>query len=226
MLIRSKFIDYYDNGAINGIDTTRLYLRETREEKFELIYKEFLPENNLQIIGFCGKLYVLLNYSQSPVSKENLRDPKEYVLWGEDILKYSFIEERYTLTYTLKKVERSSVECQGKYSKDQKKRSLVNLTNFLTSIVENKELKSLFLKYKTPVFQYALKSKEVIISPKLSDYAFFRIKTTTEAFQEIEMYLSNVLTNTESAEMPVGSDLDILKSKGFDPKLSFRKEKK
>ena len=222
MLIKSKFTDYYDNGAINGIDTTRLYLRETREEKFELIYKEFLPENNLQIIGFCGKLYVLLNYSQSLVSKENLRDPKEYVLWGEDILKYSFMED----TYTLKKVERSSVGCQGKYSKDHKKRSLVNLTNFLKSIVENKELKSLFLKYKTPIFQYALKSNEVIINPKLSNYAFFRIKTTTEAFQEIEMFISNVLTNTESAEMPVGSDLDILKSKGFDPKFSFRKEKK
>lgn len=216
MLIKSNFQDYYDGGAVNGIDTERMYLRLTKGEttatRFDM--------HGLEVIGFCGKIYPFVNFS-SKIFSDWTRHPKDYTLYGEDAILYDFkegnrrdvfvkSEARPTFGFNLRREE------------------------FIRSLENNVFLKGLFLEYKTPIFHFKAVSEyhwrrgsehELTINPKLSDFAFYKVKPTIEAFQEIEMYVSNVLTNTESAVMPVGSDLDILKGKGFDPKFSFRKEK-
>jgi hypothetical protein len=58
----------------------------------------------------------------------------------------------------------------------------------------------------------------------LKDYGFDRIKDSFTAFQEISMYLSNILV--EQKEVVKVEDNVRIEKHGFDLKKSFRKEKK
>lgn len=62
-----------------------------------------------------------------------------------------------------------------------------------------------------------------VINPKLKDYQFDRIKDSFTAFQEISIYLSNILV--EQKETVVIEDKFRIEQHGFDLKKSFRKEK-
>lgn len=63
-----------------------------------------------------------------------------------------------------------------------------------------------------------------IINPRLKDYGFDRIKDGVAAFQEISMYLSNILV--EQKETVVIEDRLRVEQHGFDLKTSFRKPKR
>lgn len=65
---------------------------------------------------------------------------------------------------------------------------------------------------------------EGLINPRLKDYGFERIKDSFAAFQEISMYLSNILV--EQKETAAVEDKFRIEQHGFDLKTSFRKEKK
>lgn len=75
-----------------------------------------------------------------------------------------------------------------------------------------------------PVAYLIVKYHEIVQYPKLDELGFYNIIGAEEAYQEIEYYLFNVL-NKSDADVPVGTDVEILESKGFDRKNSFRKEK-
>jgi hypothetical protein len=83
----------------------------------------------------------------------------------------------------------------------------------------------LFKKYNTPLVLIIHNERcraDLFINPKIKKYEFSKIFDPYLMFQELEMFIGNVLTNNDTPEMPVGSDKVISESKGYD-KWSFRK---
>ena len=212
MIIKSKFSDYYDGGLVYGIDTDRFYIRETKE--IQSWDSSNVNIDKYEIVGFCGEIYPIFNYSDKGFGNKWWRHPKDFVLYEDDALKYEFEKTSSYPNDTYKKIE-----SKQKHWGESKESFFKNLKN-------NNYLKSLFITYDTPVFHIKRdRGIKLIINPCLSDIAFYKVKDTVQAFQDIEMYIGNILVKTDTKPQPVGSDLDILKSKGFDAKYSFRKEK-
>ncbi len=206
MKIISKFKDYYDGGAMYGIDTERVYVRTT-----EVIEEHGLSKSNdFKIIGFCGELFLFVDWT----TVSNC-DPKQYILWGEDTLKYEF-----TSTYT---------PYIGEILKKKKKKETYRrwLKEAYDKLKNNKEVLALFLKYKTPIFflGYSNQKYTLILNPKLKDYNFAKNYGTVEAFQKIEQFISNELVEDKQGDTPVGGNEVLGRSKGFD-EYSFRNAKK
>lgn len=88
--------------------------------------------------------------------------------------------------------------------------------------IPKEEIKSWFLKYRVPIFYL---NKELILNPKLSELNFSKVKNAIEAYQEIELYLGNILLSEEKSSIPL-TDKEKIVNKGFDLKHSFRKRKK
>ena len=63
-----------------------------------------------------------------------------------------------------------------------------------------------------------------MLNPRLKRFEFYKVFDSYGAFQEIHMFLSGVLGNTEKKTVGV-SDIHRLEAHGFDRKTSFRKEK-
>jgi hypothetical protein len=94
-----------------------------------------------------------------------------------------------------------------------------------------RELKGLFLQHRVPAFlwdprgqfsRHGDKAPRIILNPVLKDIGFHKVLTPWEAMQELQMFLCNDLAEDRTPPMPVGSDVVIAESKGFD-KWSFRK---
>jgi hypothetical protein len=69
MRIISKFKDYYDGGAMYGIDKERVYVRETK-----IISVDNIKSQYFDVLGFCGDIYILKNFSESSSTKEELKN--------------------------------------------------------------------------------------------------------------------------------------------------------
>lgn len=213
MRIISKFKDYYDCGLSYGMDEHTKYIRETKIiEYFGGLnqwgnnYKELSSE--FDIIGFCGKLYPFIRFH---MYKNEFGDynSKTDTYFGESAKN----------NHIIKCWDNSEII---PFSKEQK--WLFNRhINEYEELENNSKLKSIFLEKRVPVFHINRKYT-LTLNPCLKDLGFFKIKSSVEAFQEIEMYLSNILLENKEVKVPVGSDNDIRDSKGFD-KFSFRKEK-
>lgn len=233
MRIISKFKDYYDGGAVYGVDTERNFVRETKEIS--------LPRSKgssndiehiggfLEIIGFCGEIYVLINGSSKGFGDDWYRHPKEYILYDDEILEYVFIDDRgYGPNFY--RFDWESAKKHTLNTEEKKKRLRmfgISLPEKYDILKKSTQLKSLFLEYKTPIFHIKKYGNEynLTLNPRLKDYAFYKIKNTIQAFQEIEMFSSNILVSDTNVDVPVGGDIVVRDSKGFD-KWSFRKEKK
>jgi hypothetical protein len=83
-----------------------------------------------------------------------------------------------------------------------------------------------FLEHKVPVWTTRLQRNDnkILLNPKLKDYGFERIKDSFTAFQEISVYLANILV--EQKETARVADKFRIEQHGFDLKKSFRREKK
>lgn len=79
---------------------------------------------------------------------------------------------------------------------------------------------------KSPVWIIGLNvyNETILLNLKLKDYGFERIKDSFTAFQDILIYLSNILV--EQKEVVRIEDKFRIEQHGFDSKMSFRKEKK
>jgi len=106
VLIISKFRDYYDASVGHGIDKTIVYERETKIIKstdffldediagdhsyhWELVRGAKVLLYKWEIIGFCGKTYVLLIEKPKEDKKEIDVEEIEY-FYGEDALQRVF----------------------------------------------------------------------------------------------------------------------------------------
>jgi len=201
MRIISKQHDYYDGGVVNGIDKSILYIRECSVIKLPPDLSKIKMHNFNFVIGFCGKLY--------PLIKE-----EDIVFYDEEAKKYEF-KEVYKSGYKQFEVVARS---KAKYFVNSIEREYSDLEN-------NSWLKGLFLEHKVPVFVIASKWRdlELTLNPVLKDYNFFRKFDTVQAFQEIEMFISNILV-TDFMKVPDRTNEEIGTSKGFD-KDSFKNSK-
>ena len=95
----------------------------------------------------------------------------------------------------------------------------------------------MFKKYNVPVFRMAgyfdkkiqvggiKENLKFELNPRLGDFGFYKVegKDSYTAYQDIRVYLGNDLAKDTEVEVPVGGDLIVAHSKGFN-KYSFRKD--
>jgi len=169
MLVTSNFHDFYDSIKTFGIDKTVVYNRK----KEEIIYKAgprmyssgfySQPFIGTRIIGFCGKLYPLLQ------TKNKIIYDKKVAL---EILKAG--ESYYRR------------DVQANFAEDLKNPALLKI------FVEKHTPVFIYGDYLDGKYESG-KSKQLIINPKLKDWGFQSIKDPVTAFQDIYMFLSGVL---------------------------------
>lgn len=216
MRIISKVKDYYDGVQQMGIDKSITYVRDTKEIinpeiKFNMPVVN-IKENNryshvyYSIIGVCGKLYPFVKYLYNEYPSDR---GKESIFYNKDFWNYKY------------------------YRKDWYRFDKKTDEELYNEMINNLELKSIFVKYKVPVFLLEYKYGEVEIvknhrnrlvltlNPILKDFYFQTNLDSFSIFQEIQMFLSNQLVDTISLKVPVGNDEVIGNSKGFD-RYSFR----
>lgn len=217
MRLHTDFHDYYDNAVGYGIDDNVHYNRFTKEVEVKIKLRVDLPPVGLEtyLLGFCGKIYPIVGLKKLNRSIYEC----EY-----DYGDYEVIEKYYA--YSFEEADKKDREwdefCRGfSYSNDREKMELKQF--FIHWSFQDD---SIFLEYKTPVWIVKLDRNESFgfINPKLKDYSFDRIKDPFTAFQEISMYLSNILV--EQKEVAEIEDKFRIEQHGFDLKKSFRKEKK
>jgi len=192
------------------------------------------------VIGFCGKIYPLLHVSTS-IRTDDPNKPWEYV----EANCYTIEEVDAFVDQHFKKRERESYRSIAKnswYWRDQhwsysyRREALADYFEKMNGAREDYE--DFFFEKRVPVFvvdfQKAAKyippkgkfgarweDQSLILNAQLRDLDFVRIFDPYRAFQEINMFMSNMA----SPEKPIPhvSDRDLLEGKGFDPKWSFRK---
>jgi hypothetical protein len=236
MLIISKKKDYYD-GVVGtmGIDKTLVYDREiieVEEKNFPSIfqrkgfswkkskdsvflnignhtikneqYKNYQNCSNF-IIGFCGKLYI------------------GWKLYHENRKVYPEILTT-TITYDFDLIK-TIVDNKGWYG------SIEEHYNY----IKNYNALQLFRNFKAPIFiydsdynrisigHYYRRDEKLFINPNLSDYQFYKIFDSFQAFQEISMFMGGVLGHGEKEIIEVADKYKI-EQHGFDYKWSFRKK--
>jgi len=162
------------------------------------------------VIGFCGNLYVV------------------FYEWfrHEDIPRHSF-PSIDNLTESFEAVTRT-----WWYDFEYKQTaSESNIQIIVDKWIDQKPLLDLFVKYAVPSFIYT--SENLILNPCLKDFNMQKVLHPYTVVQELEMFLNNTLCDTNTPPMPVGDDVTIAKSKGYDewsfrqkPGLKKRKNKK
>jgi len=232
MLIISDFKDFYDYGCVYGIDKKHVYKRKT-----EVLEIKNTKTFSKDVIGFCGKIYILYNLFNINVFSEDITDKKinvfnntSYIsLCGE---KFGYINKNHKSNFILKehipqkivnkyyddKINQNEFECKIKEHvgivKDSK-------NNWLDYNFDKNQYLYIFEKHKVPIFY--VHNNKLYLNPPLKKLGFQKYITPVEAFQEIEMFLTK-LTDPPDPVMPVGDDKLIAGTHGFD-KYSFRKEK-
>ena len=225
MLIVSKFNDYYDSGAKYGVDKTCVYNRITssydlpssiwnrRKPHEKAITSYYVEKSNGErclvsgfVIGFCGNFYPAIVIS-GPTGVDDLvfYEERLYQRWMH---KEGIDRARYTRVWGA-----------GRLSGNKEINAFYNPDTYSS-------LSGIFDKH--PVFSVTCDTSgklihTVTICPNLRVANFYKIKDAFTGFQDIYMYLSGVIGNTEKDMVDI-SDSDMLYKKGFDSK-SFKKPK-
>lgn len=208
MRIISKWKDYYDGGAMYGIDKTRIYIRKT--ECLDVPKFKNLRFRYYEIIGFCGEIYIFKNFVEELDITDNAYSKSKYILWNKDVFNYTYKKiVKFGIASILKKIEEKNWLGEDHYNKTK----------------NSKELNNLFLKYKVPIFYVEHSSEyhrdKLILNPNLKELGFTKFYNTTQAFQRIEQFISNELASEFQPNIPTGGNEVLGRSKGFD-KYSFR----
>jgi hypothetical protein len=218
MRIVSKFKDYYDGGAMYGVDQTHVFLRKT--ETIECIELSQYPRYN--VLGFCGELYL---FTTALIELPNITfnfNPDKHIIWNEEIVTHQFEAKQSprSMNYAVRKcLAPLGQQYIYRYSaKERRKR--------LEYTLDNREIQGLFLKYKTPLFLLHRVGNNwaIELNPILRNLAFYKLQSVTQAYQRIEQYITNELVQETQGKVPVGNDEVIGRSKGFN-EFSFRNTK-
>jgi len=219
MRIISKFKDYYDSCMRYGMDEKFVYVR--RREEIIINKKGYTSTPLLNVrgvgihlpnsvrhpfygaysgrIGVCGKTYPYLRFRVNLANNEYFYDYESF--------------ERYY----------AHLRQDNRFEKDYEKYFKSVKAFFKESSVEEND--SVFLDYNAPIVaREEIRDEAVVIkNPSLEGYQFYKVMDSFTVYQEIGMYLRNQLCDKQEADMPVGDDVVIAESKGYD-KWSFRKE--
>ncbi len=216
MRLNTDFHDYYDNAVGYGIDENVFYNRFT--EKVEILIKSQFDHIGVNggLLGFCGTIYpfsLFVRYEKSEIVDRYYA----YTLEEYKRKAFEWKDDRFALS------RRFADRYRKMDSKRRKQRELEVRQFFIDWSFQSNDI---FIKFKVPVWTVMLSriNNEGLLNPRLKDYGFDRIKDSFTAFQEISMYLSNILI--EQKETAAVEDKFRIEQHGFDLKTSFRKEKK
>ena len=249
--IISKSKDYYDSCASLGIDKTLIYKRELIADENSSVgsdiceqfltpsgfwdkYKTSINSNRstysrrhiglfLHIIGFCGKLYPLIQYRYEKQEKfQNSVAVSEY-FYAQDLDRLkALIEKDEDLNKCL------IVDKYHGYGTKQKGSEWDRLIKSVHDLNEVEYLEP-FVKYSVPVFIVGLvphiesKKYMLFLNTTLKEKEFYRVKDPHTAWQEITMFLGGVIPRQVPETVEI-KDKDRITGHGFD-KWSFRKHK-
>lgn len=201
MRVVSKFRDYYDIGLGLGYDSHVDYIRTPRE----VIFKDGAsPEK---------EFFENLNFRQYWRSSALI----EYMVIG-------FCGEFYPLLIVTNNSQKHycySLEELLLVIDNPGKWMLVDYRKFFETIRALKN-DQLFIDNYSPIVIVELGAKATW-NGFLKPYQFMRIIDPYQAFQKIEMFLGNMAAPEKP--IPKQSDIEKVKSHGFDPKMGFRKGK-
>ena len=229
MKIISSYKDYYDSSMQYGFDSDLLFVRETEDQflKENKLNKEisrianFLSRErvDIRLLFFCGKVYPVA-YIPSESIKPIYGTVQDYIddVEGEMNSHYSFPKYK----------EWAKSEFFGGDEKDSysnKYRSSVKgLTAYANYLSTVKVSDSLFIEMDVPYFCVRIASNatvQIIKNPNLGNYSFYKYMDPFTCYQEIRMYLGNILTTFDDMPITTGGDKVIAQQKGFD-EMSFR----
>jgi hypothetical protein len=219
LLIISKYHDYYDTAIGFGIDKTCVYKRAetTHKSPIFLHTREERKKNNRfviseRILGFCGKIFPIIRVRREQNG-------------GIGIINFFYSAEefiKFLVKHGLFKDKKHKYAGSGNILCEAGIRNVFDLSQY-------KNLENLFRKYSVPTFYIKKKSgyghsrEELITNFQLKKINFQRIVDPYTAFQEIYMFISGVLGNTEKDTSDIDDKVKA-QQKGFN-KLSFRSQK-
>jgi hypothetical protein len=229
MRLISNFKDYYDGVVFSTFTEKHVsWVRNT-----EQVEGHGAPDAVSKILSDSG-----LWFSQSYIFGANRHyDPQGYIILGfcgEIFPMYGWYIDEYRENPGFHIHHRP-----GEVS-PTKSPSGGLLPNSYKALQDSKYLKNLFLELKTPVFligsspiltrgSYPRLRGDLQVglykSPNLSELGFAKLMDPYTAAQKIEIYLGNELAQVNSPDMPVGGDVILARSKGYD-KWSFRNKPK
>ncbi len=213
MKLYSDFHDYYDNAIGYGIDEKVHYNRFT--EPVDINLKSYLDRpvhHRAGILGFCGKLFPFVQLSRY--------DKKLDYDW-EDEYRGKIVEEYYA--FSLSEYEQKQ-KAWDEYSHDIGYSPDLKLKQYFHDWQTDND--QIFVELKSPVWimRFYQDSPNGLLDPRLKEVGFERIKDPFGAFQDISMYLANILVEQKPIEMV--DDKHRIQQHGFDLKDSFRNQKK
>jgi len=196
MNIKSDYSDYYDSVLPMFFDKRdKFWLRKVSQIEEEIV-KVRIP-HDYYILFVCGKAYPFYHYKFSDTTNYDM----------DELIKKSKTDKYISYAWDVKDLK---IFCDN-YNDD-----------------------TLHRKFNTPVFMvhneegYSASEKRhvkhqcVTLNPRLNQYKFAKVIDPYTICQEIDMYMSNILTE----EVPIIqiSDIDMKKKKGFAHKYAFKKE--
>lgn len=170
----------------------------------------------LLILGFCGKIYPIIEVQIMNKDREIVK--RNFAYNYQELLQFQNEKINYYNRFPLSRWYVKQDEISD-FPNPQKS----HIKQFFQDWSWQDD--KLFLQHKVPIWVRTVHSyyKTGTLNPKLKDYGFERIKDSFTAFQEISMYLSNILV--EQKEIAQVEDKYRIEQHGFDLKKSFRKEK-
>jgi len=224
MKIHSRFKDYYDSVQMHGQDETVHYVRNTEEIQFSKEQKDKL---------FKPTRHITLYYLEGPRADEVVLIPFVILFCGKvykafRLMQYNRYERIFTdLEKTFYDADSALEFYDSNTSKTRKK-----YYSYWNGLPDRKIIGNWLKDQGTPELEdYALKNKiatayinidnAAIKNPCLKDYEFFRVAEPYTAYQELDMYISGVLSKDPNMMVEI-SDKDRIAQHGFD-KFSFRR---
>lgn len=242
MRIISDFVDYYD--CMQGLDQDRqtLYIRKEKLIPISKLqirsteYPNFRSNSSWgaystfwsitrYFIGFCGKVY-----GSFELSTTNPDVPAVLCRSIEDV-------DNYVKTYLNASGQRSYENTKAYFRYDGLGIRRIHFEGFFKECLNDVRLTKLFEEYKCPIFVLNLpdtgtlnskyveenypRANKLILNSRLRDLEFYRTFPPAQAYQEINMFMSNIAVPMKP--IPTLDDVTMAESKGYD-KYSFRKD--
>ncbi len=232
MKIHSKFKDYYDTARAYGIDEQCHYVRETQAFTYLDLTREdrntcaplgsIMPRGRLNsqinsllidtvVMSFCAKKYNGVRLYR--VEEER---PLNIYCWNikqldKAMFRYGSKNDKYNWRAP------SSPSVWSSFTKQRK----IVVNEFKNNGQENDQLIEMHHKIGVPVIVKTAENGCIVLNPILKDFEFFRVIKSTQAFQELNMFISGVLGGHSPKMVQISDQIRVAKH-GFD-KWSFRK---
>ena len=225
MKIVGKLQDYYDGGESLGFDDHVVFVRNISNEIVknkdnrpifieveDLSLPSHFTDDDLKldlksyvdyypfIIWFCGKSYLGYRIQEYKKDYQEFNLVKDYCVYGNEMIE---IVIRLTEEISSKAYERRN----NRYRRDPYYEDLIKFSKTSIKVISDVEtLKIPYFLMKNFGRKYHTNTTNAshILTPRLSDYQFYKVFNLIQAYQEIEMFIPrfkeepiSVMTNDE-----------------------------